>query len=886
MGASLDKRYELFCLTDPLFYDSPNGSSAAQRHFAAATRPLPAGWTRASLGEWQLHVPLHVSATLDNAERVLGKLFDYCVPRELSFKFLRSPLALHTRNAKYAPRGTSGKLAAIYPMDDTSCERILAELDSIIGGEHGPYILSDLRYGEGPLYVRYGSFTERYCRSTAGDVVPAIEDDTGQLVPDLRTPVFTFPAWVTLPPFLSPHLAARNAVTIKELPYQIGQALHFSNGGGVYAGTDSRTGEPVVLKEARPYAGLAADGSDAVARLRREHDILRQLSGLGVVPGVHGYFEAGGHHFLVEDHVDGVPLNSIYARRYPLIAAEPEPAEIADYTSWALGICASLDRAVEAIHQRGIVFNDLHMFNVLIRPDDTVALIDFEAAARIDEGKRPALGNPGFMAPRDRTGFDIDRYSLACVRLAMFMPLTTLFALDRGKAEHVAEVIAEYFPVARDFLDGAVRTIAGPRPGRARRASGDGTGRPGPAPVPSISPGQGGWEEARRSLVLAIHRSATPSRDDRLFPGDIEQFATPAGGLCVATGAAGVLYAIAEAGAENRPVHIDWLIGHTAEPLPGARLGLYDGMIGVAGVLSRLGHPGAAQRVAEICLGERWERLGIDLHGGLSGLALGLLHLGDATGEVRLREAALRAADMVAARAPAQASSGDGGPAGLLRGPSGPALLFIRMFERTDDPGYLDLAAAAIRADLDRCVPDGNGALKVDEGWRSMPYLGGGSAGIGLVIDEFLAHRRDAGFERAAEGILTAACSTYYAQPGLFRGRAGMMLYLSREQRADRVACDPRVAAHVRRLAWHAISYRGGIAFPGEALFRLSMDLATGTAGVLLGLARALSPDGGELPFHGPAQRPDDREACADGHSDVPGRIGQGPQEMSVITRR
>ena len=258
----------------------------------------------------------------------------------------------------------------------------------------------------------------------------------------------------------------------------------------------------------------------------------------------------------------------------------------------------------------------------------------------------------------------------------------------------------------------------------------------------------------------------------------------------------------------------------------------------------------------------------------------------DATGEVRLREAALRAADMVAARAPGRASRGDGGPAGLLRGPSGPALLFIRLFERTDDPGYLDLAAAALGADLDRCVSNGNGALMVDEGWRSMPYIDGGSAGIGLVIDDFLAHRRDAGFERAAAGIQAAARSTYYALPGLFRGRAGMMLYLSRGRRADRVACDPRVAAHVRRLAWHAISYRGGTAFPGENLFRLSMDLATGTAGVLLGLARALSPDGGELPCHGPAQRSDDPAACVNGHSDVPGRVCQGPQEISVITRR
>ena len=211
----MDKRYELFCLTDPLFYDSPNRSRAAKRNFAAAGRPTPSGWTRADIGEWQAEMPpgdpipaqgwkIHVSASRDNAERVLGKLFDYCVPRKISFKFLRSPLALHIRNAKYAPRGASGKLATIYPRDDACCERILAELDGIIGGEHGPYILSDLRYGNGPLYVRYGGFTERYCQDSRGELVPAVEDASGHLVPDLRTPVFTVPAWVELPGFLAP----------------------------------------------------------------------------------------------------------------------------------------------------------------------------------------------------------------------------------------------------------------------------------------------------------------------------------------------------------------------------------------------------------------------------------------------------------------------------------------------------------------------------------------------------------------------------------------------------------------------------------------------------------------------------------------------------------
>jgi tRNA A-37 threonylcarbamoyl transferase component Bud32 len=875
----VDKRYELFCLADPLFYDSPNGSRAAQRNFAVADQPLPPGWTRTTMGEWQVEVPpgdpipaqgwkIHVSASQDNAERVIGKLFTYCVPRNISFKFLRSPLALHIRNAKYAPRGASGKLATIYPRDDASCERILAELDGLVGGEHGPYILSDLRYGRGPLYVRYGSFTERYCEDARGDLVPALADASGRLVPDRRTPVFTVPSWVSLPGFLAPHLEARNAVT--DLPYRVDRALHFSNGGGVYQATDTRTGERVVLKEARPYAGLVADGADAVTRLQRERDTLQRLSGLDVVPGVRDYFEAGEHHFLVIDYIDGAPLNSLYAHRHPLIETAPSESTIAGYTSWALRICTNVERAVEAIHERGVVINDLHMFNIMVRPDDSVALIDFEAAAHIDEGRRPTLGNPGFLAPRDRTGFGIDRYSLACVKLAMFLPLTTLFALDLSKAEHLAEVISEHFPVPAEFLNAAVREILGPRadvangrPASARR------GFP-PAAAFTRDPGDPEcWEEIRRSLVRAILASATPSRTDRLFPGDIEQFAAPSGGLSLAHGAAGVLYALSEAGADCPPEHAEWLIARTAEPVTGARLGLYDGMIGVAWLLDHIGHPGPAKQVAQACLAERWERLGTDLHGGLAGLGAAFGHLGEVTGEARLHEAGARAGDLIADRLRRREPDRRDERAGLLHGWSGPALLFIRMFERTGDAGYLDLAATALRADLSHCVLSDSGALQVDEGWRVMPYLDGGSAGIGLVLDHYLAHRADAEFEEAAAGITTAATSAYYAQPGLFQGRAGMLLYLAHGQPAGQAGADPAVAAHIRRLAWYALGYRDGVAFPGDQLYRLSMDLATGTAGVLLGVAAALSPRGTALPFCAPT-----------GHAahpiDVPGHGGQG----------
>lgn len=118
-----------------------------------------------------------------------------------------------------------------------------------------------------------------YCLSETGSLELAIEDPEGRLVPDRRVPAFRFPEWVHLPEFLEPHLAARNSVKVDGLPYRIQWALHFSNGGGLYVGEHIQTGARVVLKEARPYAGLDMDGTDAVTRLRRERKMLERLAG-------------------------------------------------------------------------------------------------------------------------------------------------------------------------------------------------------------------------------------------------------------------------------------------------------------------------------------------------------------------------------------------------------------------------------------------------------------------------------------------------------------------------------------------------------------------------------------------------------------------------------
>ena len=856
----MDKSYELYCLRDRDFYDSPMLGPAKLDEFAIVDREPPPGWHSSRTDDWIMFAPgtirlpaqgwkIHASACTDNAEQILEPIWEYCTREGIAFKFIPSPDLLFLRNMKYADRGYSGKFVTIFPTDERQFERILDELAPQLAGNASPYILSDLRWGDGPLYVRYGGFAERFCVDESGALEPAIEGPDGGLIPDRRGAVFQLPPGVELPACLAPHLEARNSDTMGDLPYRPEHALHFSNGGGVYLGVDTRSGEQIVLKEARPHAGLDSDGRDAVARLQRERDIMLRLDGLGIAPAVRDFFVVGGHHFLVMDYITGQPLSQRLVHRYPLICAEPDPAAIEEYAIWVREICERLDDAVAAAHERGVVLGDLHPNNVLVEDDGRIVLIDLEIASDVSERLRPPLADPGFCSPPEVTGFDIDDYARACLRLWMFLPLTRLIPRDHGKTRELADEIARLFAtVPGEFLDGAVHVIAAARPPRAAS-----NGR-APATAPVLEPDAAGWERARASMAAAILASATPARDDRLFPGDPKQFET--NGLNLAYGAAGVLYALNATGAGRHPEHEAWLVERAMNPQPGARVGFYDGLHGIAYALDQLDRRSDALALLALCSQElegKLERLGPDLLGGLAGIGLNLARFATQTGDAGYWRQAVKVAEIIAGRLGDEDSvgeqSGAGRPfAGLLRGSSGPALLFVRLYEHFGDPALLDLAATALRQDLRRCIVRDDGAMDVNEGWRTMPYVADGSVGIGMVLTDYLVHREDERFAAAAEAIRSTARVGFYIESGLFWGRAGMIAHLAREQ-AGAHEPDPAVASHIRRLAWHAMTYAGGLAFPGEELLRLSMDLATGTAGVLLALGTALHDEPVALPF-------------------------------------
>jgi len=214
----------------------------------------------------------------------------------------------------------------------------------------------------------------------------------------------------------------------------------------------------------------------------------------------------------------------------------------------------------------------------------------------------------------------------------------------------------------------------------------------------------------------------------------------------------------------------------------------------------------------------------------------------------------------------------------------GTALFFIRLYEHNGDGSLLDLAEVALRADLERCVLKEDGTLQTDDGSRTLPYIAAGSAGIGLVLREYLAHRPGSVLADHLAAITRAAEPEVIVQAGLFMGRAGLIAFLARERdhtvakpdRRDHL--DRAVQRHMRLLSWHALPYRGCLAFPGDQLARLSTDLATGAAGILLALhaARTGAPPLPLLERFHPQVAPDG-DTVAGGPRNPPKSPGDAP---------
>lgn len=693
----LDLQYLRYCQPGNPFYAPADNKEVGDIFDVSADAPV--GWSSKVTHPWMNWIPnewsfprqgwkIHVSATSENAEAVLLSSARFCFNAGLPFKHLESTRDFLTQNSKYADRAAAGKFITIYPSSDEEFASALKELDVILVGSEGPYILSDGRWRSGPVYFRYGAFVPP---SDGAPFISTLIDPEGNEVEDPRRPIYTPPEWAVLPETV----AASSSGEDVNFPFTMRSALHFSNGGGVYlaeATTDEyvSAGSTVVLKEARPHAGLDVDGIDAVVRLTQEAEVLEELQGLDCVPAYYGSFTAWEHRFLVMEHIQGQDLKREWMTRTPVL--QPVPWHLVDeaYVDWLTSTVEHLNSALTAVHDAGWLLGDIHPKNVIMRDGVTPCFIDFEFAHRMDPDWRCQQGAPGYEPFFGLTGTEADRWSMGMLELDLIYPQATI--ADQGNVWKIEQL-----------LNSGVRSFAIPDSVRAsiRSATVD------VLPVTKrdeVGERVYGIEALtdiglREEIIRGLLSLLDWDDESPLAPGDIALFASDGAEHHAGYpyGAAGIIDQLhrSSAGFDHHATDA-WLAARSRD--------IHSrGLRGWEGALQVARDADLRQSLAALETVARPEPTDQTLWSGWAGVGLYCLVSGGDP---------LRAAHHLEKLLD---DGVQGETVGLLHGWCAAAILFARLHGLTGDGRYISLATRAIEADLARCTTTKNATLEFKE---------------------------------------------------------------------------------------------------------------------------------------------------------------------------
>jgi len=845
----LDMKYLEFCQDGSPFY-VPSKSATVNPYKV----DIPKEWSKHIHGPWTSLVSpntelpiqgwkIHVTATLDNAQSILNTVCSYCFEHGLTFKYLSSSKALSDQNWKYANRSGSGKFITIYPVGDESFSQSLEGLDELLCEEKGPYILSDRRWKNGPLYYRYGSFLHRFDDAPG---MSSLLNPEGELEEDKRLPVYSPPKWAKLPISITAEDDG-STVDLSDFPFEVKSALHFSNGGGVYIArttTDKYApiGTEVVLKEARPYAGLDALNTDAIERLRHEAKMMQALKGSPYVPMIYGYLTAWEHEYIVMEKIAGNVLSKEWMLSSPVLKVDPSISQRNKFREWAVSMVRSLNMALQDIHQRDILLSDIHMHNI-IDSNGTPKFIDFEFAHEYSADWRGQMGAPGYAPPPGLYGKDADRWALGVTQLQLFYPQATLAGY--GSSLKIIALVAETIKafelpsdIGRIILANTVELY-----------DACGTKKEDPLKLNSVAGQfadmrrrQPSLEKVRNSIATLIIKTAQLDQDKEgpIFPSDIEVYLEDKKNALdgFAYGTSGCVWALHNAKLLPEGPLRDTLLRDLANSESTAP-GFFRGRDGIAYLLEQFGYSDLAHQLWTKSLNDLNS---VGLWDGYAGL--GLAHL-DCYGNTDfVQECSLKLIELLGQEKEAKS-------VGLIYGWSGASILWSQLYRETQDGAYVDLSKAAIRADLQRCRVTQTGTLEYDDKWRTLPYLGVGSCGVGMAINELRLATGEISFAEEDELILKAASYGQYAHSGLAHGLSGILIYLAHRRLCDNSEyVNATIERHAHSLRIHALPYRNEIAFLGNQSLRLSMDYFTGSAGVLAALT-AIDDRGSGLPLIG-----------------------------------
>ena len=801
---------------DSLFYTC---QKREQEHLFVLKKKPDGRWLDKKTANWHyvLYEPdklpvqgwkIHLSATVKQAQGMLDAVAPWLIEQKVSFKFQSSLEQCIEANSKYADRGESGKFITIYPRGAAEFADLLPKLRQLTASfDLGPYILSDQNWQESNVYFRYGGFKPVYLDTAAGARVPAIYDPAGNKLADQRLPYYQQPDFVEDLPIFEKNTFPKQATFAPLAKYQVTEALHFSNAGGVYLAVNE--GRKVVLKEGRQQAGLDANLKDGFSRVVNEAKILRQLADLPGVVNCRADFSSWRHHFLVEEYIEGQSLEELLATEFPFVLGDT--GKRTRYKAKAIKILRQLKELLDQIHARGLAVGDLSLSNILVTEDGRVRLIDLENAGGAMEKYVPGLTTVGFVSMGAKTFAEADDFALMRIANYLFLPVIPVADLAPDIISKQQKWIGAYF--GQDTVHFLQKIAVSPRQS---------------APIflkkPLTVPAKDLSRQTVDYFVSGLSRGISRHlRYDQLalVPNLVEENADPMELLSLAHGAAGILWA-----ASNQADLRDWVASNQAEIIGIAKetksLGLFNGISGLANVLYQRNFSALAKQLRQILRQKAAPDMADNsLATGLSGIALTLLEDDPGlSGKI--------AENLLARWRQVDFNNFVDEDVGLLTGWGGVSWLFWRLGQKK--------AAEEILVRILREHAKGTDELAITDQSRGferlIPYLENGTFGLALLMHKFM--REDPAFREKYQLLfdkLKKSCLSYCTyMETLVSGYSGVLpLAKSLAGDGDYEMLDYALAA----LNQYLVVNNDEILAPGKYGYKLSLDFSTGSAGLL-----------------------------------------------------
>ncbi len=249
--------------------------------------------------------------------------------------------------------------------------------------------------------------------------------------------------------------------------FEVGQKLGEGGQGKTYRGVDHHTGNAVAIKE----LGLDfAENWKAIELFEREGEALRNLDHPSIPSYVDAFHIEEGdgtvRFFLVQEYVQG--------KTFQELIDEGEPISTEDAISFVERVLDILEY-LHGLHPP-VIHRDIKPSNLMLRPDGTIALIDFGAVQVVGPHTlmgSTVVGTTGYVAPEQLAGRTVpasDLYALGATAIHLMTHIHPAELPVKRMRLQFEKYIVEAPPQLVTFLRGAIEPVVEDRIRTIRQA--------------------------------------------------------------------------------------------------------------------------------------------------------------------------------------------------------------------------------------------------------------------------------------------------------------------------------------------------------------------------------------------------------------------------------